>query len=53
MSSNNDQYDISGTKPSWRHWKRALKRSTARLFRRASKRIERELPARATAGWVD
>lgn len=53
MALNKSQYDIRGTKSSWRNWKRRLKRFTARWARRDSKKnLEDALPHR-TAGWVD
>ena len=53
MSKWNEQYDILGTKSSWRKWKRYLKRMTSRYRRRDGKKnLEDALP-RATAGWVD
>ena len=39
MGSRPEQYDIRGTKSSWRRWKRYLKRWTARLRRRLGKRL--------------
>ena len=52
-SSHPNQYSCSGTKPSWRHWKRKLKRLTAKTRRRLGKRMMEDAPPRATMGWVD
>lgn len=50
-SSGPCQYDWRGTKPSWRKWKRALKRQTARVARRVGKAKGEDAPPRVTAGW--
>lgn len=49
MSLDTQQYDYRGTRSSWRHWKRLLKRMTARKRRRLSFEDD---PKRVTAGWV-
>lgn len=59
MSLDNEQYTPRGTKPSWRKWKRRLKRQTARKARQGDKRAEtegevrEEPPPRRTRGWTD
>lgn len=51
MSTTPNQYDYRGTRTSWRHWKRALKRQTARLARRQGKRLMEDCHKRHTGGW--
>lgn len=51
-ASNPAQYDWRGTRTSWRHWKRALKRRTARLARRQGKRLLEDCPKRHVGGWA-
>lgn len=46
------QYDYSGSKSSWRRWKRFLKRQTRRAARRAGKILLEDTPKRVTRGWV-
>jgi hypothetical protein len=50
MALSPEQYDIRGTKSSWRHWKRRLKRDTARKRRKVP--LDED-PKRVTRGWVD
>lgn len=50
MSSDTRQLP-RGAKPSWRHWKRWLKRQTARTQRREGKRLD-EAARRVTKGWT-
>jgi hypothetical protein len=52
MSADRRQYDISGTKTSWRKWKRDLKKSTSRLLRRKSKCLLEDTPKKVTGGWA-
>lgn len=52
MSARREQYDWRGTRTSWRHWKSALKRSTAKWMRRQGKRLMDDVPTRSTAGWA-
>jgi hypothetical protein len=52
MSLRDDQYDYRGTRTSWRKWKRHLKAWTSRKFRRASKDVDSDVPARRTRGWT-
>jgi hypothetical protein len=51
--SSGQSYAGLGTKPSWRHWKRALKRSVARLSRRLGKRLGADAPRRSTRGYTE
>jgi hypothetical protein len=53
MALKNEQYSVRGTKSSWRHWKRRLKRFTARLRRRLNKMLGEDAPPRVTGGWSD
>lgn len=53
MGADNRQYDARGTKSSWRHWKRKLKVSVARLRRRLGKRLLEDAPKRVTGGWTE
>lgn len=51
-ASKPNEYDWRGTRTSWRQWKRALKRQTARLARRRGKTLGEDCPKRHTVGWV-
>jgi len=50
MGVDTRQYVEKGTKSSWRFWKRALKKSVAKLARRLGKKHLEDAPPRATVG---
>jgi len=52
MAADTRQYDWRGTRTSWRHWKRRLKKSTGRMRRRQEKVCGEDTPRRQTGGWV-
>lgn len=52
MGSAPEQYDYHGTKPSWRKWKKRLKRLASRLARRQGKKLQEDAPPRSTKGWA-
>jgi hypothetical protein len=60
MGARTEQYTTyggkpgGGTKSSWRNWKRNLKRSVNRLWRREGKKhLEDASKRRPTGGWSD
>jgi len=54
MGARNEQLNyIGGTRSSWRHWRRWLKRQTSRLARRLGKHLREDAPPRRTGGLSD
>lgn len=52
MAHKTEQIDYQGTRPSWRKWKRFIKRQTVRAMRRIGKKLLEDAPKRVTGGWT-
>ena len=44
---------VPETGSGFRHQRKAIKRLTSKLRRKAAKQIDRDIPKRVTKGWVD